>query len=170
MVAHTDIYAIADDRSVASINAFLDEFLPERIDLQFEDWTVRDYPWGPVKAFTDTDEVLVFCCENKHVTKFLLWGDARDHMNVLAMVNFLIDGHVILGVAVPSEHESHIRAVSERLAGFVSDPRVIVGLEVIPPDSVSQQTAKKFAKYYDSLPESDDGSTVRTHDGFLFEA
>jgi len=155
MGEYADIYAIVDERTVKSINALLDEFLPER-QVWEEEWSIREYPYEPFKLFTDVDEVLRYCCEYKHVTQYVRWRHIRTHVPQFAVVNFLIDGHVIFGVSTPSEHLHRVKEISRQLAEFSADSRVILAYETSPPNTV-----KEFAKLYESVPEADDGATVR---------
>ena len=157
-----DIYAIADERSVESIDAFLDEFLPNRRTDWTGWWEVRDHPRSPARTFEEPNEVVAYCVEHTWVVEHVCWegevrwGRRHHHIRELAKAYFLADGQMIFGVATPSQHPTRVEVVARRLSDWCADGRVVVIFETPPPE-----TSKGFTRLYQSLPDHHDGSTVR---------
>jgi hypothetical protein len=133
MPEYADIYALSKHRTVPAITAFLDAFLPSRIE-SADEYEIPQYSEAPTVVYTNAAEVIRHCCENRSEVHAIYWRtDARwEH----AMVFFLADEGLILGVSTPAADASRVDQIAEQLSRHVGSDDVYVTYEDTSPDSI----------------------------------
>ena len=132
MPEYADIYALSERRTTQAITDFLDRFLPSRVQ-SADEYELPQYSDSPIAVFTNASDLIHHCCENPHEVHALYWrSDATPEH---AMVFFLADGGVVLGMSTPAEDSRRVDNIARTLEQFVANEDVIVAYEDTPPAS-----------------------------------
>ena len=126
-----EIYALSKYRSKKILNIFLDEFLPKRVELS-ENYSYPEYEESPEEVFAGLDSIIDKLIADKNSEYSLYWGNSTDSEVKNAMVFFLSDGGMIVGLAVDAEKSE---AMMEHLARVVNARYGYEELEGFLPES-----------------------------------
>lgn len=154
MPEYADIYALGGARTEQSIEAFLDRFLPSRIE-SADEYEIPQYSASPTVVYTNAADLIRHCCKNENEVHTIYWrSDAQPEH---AMVFFLRDGGLIVGVSTPSDDSQRVDRIATDLGGLFDTEEVIVAYEDLPPEST-----KDFTSFFHSLPPYPDETSRRT--------
>jgi hypothetical protein len=109
-----DIYVLANSRSAALVERFLDRFLPDRVPTATE-YEVPQYTERPLIVFSEATELIRLCESRPEFGHAVYW----EHAEVMgepraAHVHFLSDGGLVLGLSTARrERPAQDRLLSE---------------------------------------------------------
>jgi len=153
MPEYADIYALANNRTEQAITDFLDHFLPEHVE-SADEYEIPQYSDSPTVVYTKASDLIRHCCENVNEIHTLYWRS--DYLPEHAMVFFLGDGGLIVGVSTPAEDHRRVDWVASELRRFIETERVIVTYEDLPPES-----ATDFLAFFERPPSNPDDTARR---------
>lgn len=144
-----EVYALATNRTAATANAFLDEFLPKRLSFS-DEYLVPESSDEPTNVFTTTIALMDYLETNPTEAYGLYWNSASDPAPIRqAMLFYTTDCHLILGLAtVPNE----AGRILDRLVRFAGTGIGMLGSESRPPE-----TAVEFCLWSQSTGSTLDG-------------
>ena len=132
MPEYADIYAVSEERTEQAITRFLDCFLPSRIE-SADEYEIPQYAEAPTTVFTEVADLIRHCCSNRSEVHTIYWRS--DSQSEHAMVFFLRDGGLIVGISTPADDARRVDEVACELERFLGSQEVIVTYENLPPDS-----------------------------------
>ena len=132
---YADIYALSKHRTVPAITQFLDSFLPSRIP-SADEYEIPQFSDAPTVVYTNAAELIRHCCENRTVVHAIYWRSAArcEH----AMVFFLADEGLILGISTPADDAPRVDLIADQLSRHVGSDDVYVTYEDTPPESIRE--------------------------------
>lgn len=148
MPEYADIYALARQRTEQAITDFLDHFLPGRVE-SADEYEIPQYSGSPTTVFTNSEDLIRHSCDNPKEVHSVYWRS--NHQSERAMVFFLGDGGLILGVSTPAEDHHRVDWIADELGNFPDAEEVIVTYEDLPPESTEE-----FRSFFQSLPSHPD--------------
>jgi len=98
MAACADIYVLAPSRTKATVKAFLNRFLPDRIETANEYW-IPQHVDTPHTVLHTSAEVISHCCGHSSQAQSLYWRRLGGEGPAYAMAIFTRDGCLILGLS-----------------------------------------------------------------------
>jgi hypothetical protein len=129
-----EAYVLLRNRKYERCKAFLEHFVPARQELA-EDYPVPEFAEEPVKLCRGEDEILRFLAGTRD-SYSIYWSNAVDDAKVKqAMVFFLSDGSMILGLAIHGESEQLAREMLRELVEFSMASLGYVAFDERPPDT-----------------------------------
>ena len=135
MPEYADIYAIGGDRSERAITQFLDTFLPTRVE-SADEYEIPQYSDSPTIVYTKASDLILHCCTNRNEVHAIYWRS--DEPPEHAMVFFLVDGGVILGVSTPAENSERVDQIASKLERHVGSDKAFITYEDTPPESIQE--------------------------------
>ena len=122
-----DVYVLANERSVALVERFLDRFLPHRAPAA-ADYGVPRFSEQPRLVFTDVRDLLRYCEVFPRESYAVYWNSTDPYRDTQAAhVFFLEDGGMILGLSTarvnPEEPErllDVLREFADSSAGYIT--------------------------------------------------
>ena len=135
MPEYADVYAIAGDRTERTITQFLDCFLPSRVE-SADEYEIPQYSDSPTNVYTKATDLILHCCANRNEVHAIYWR-SNEHPEH-AMVFFLADGGMILGVSTPSENFKRVDEIAIKLERFIGSDNVFITHEDTPPESIAE--------------------------------
>ena len=148
MPEYADVYAIGGDRTERAITQFLDCFLPSRVE-SADEYEIPQYSDSPTIVYAKASDLILHCCTNRNEVHAIYWRS--DEQPEHAMVFFLADGGVILGVSTPAENSKRVDQIASRLERYIGSDNVFITYEDTPPESTQE-----FCALLNSLDSSPD--------------
>jgi hypothetical protein len=135
MPEYADVYAIGEDRTERVITQFLDCFLPSRVE-SADEYEIPQYSESPTIVYTKASDLIRHCCTNRNEVHAIYWrcDEPPEH----AMVFFLADGGMILGVSIPAENSKRVDQIASKLERFIGRDNVLITYEDTPPESIQE--------------------------------
>ena len=135
MPEYADVYAIGRERTERAITQFLDFFLPSRVE-SADEYEIPQYSDSPTIVYTKATDLILHCCANPNEVHAIYWrsNEQPEH----AMVFFLADGGMILGVSTPAENSKRVDQIAIKLERYISSDNVFITYEDTPPESISE--------------------------------
>jgi hypothetical protein len=128
-----ELYALGRDRSIKSVRAFLDNYLPEREPCA-DDYPVPESSDSRTLVLQTDNEILTFLADHPNEPYALYWNGAGAS-STQAMLFYTCDGNIIFGLAVEAEYPAdHLRHLSE----FVGAEFAMLGTEERPPSTTPE--------------------------------
>lgn len=128
-----EIYVLCKERSKKLVLNFLDEFLPDRKEVNSE------YPYpqyvGNAENFNDVDKLLNILEENKNESYSLYWENKTESELQNAMVFYTKDMGMIVGLVI---EENECENIFKKLANFVDGDYGYITFESPPPENKSE--------------------------------
>jgi len=135
MPEYADIYAIGGDRTERAITQFLDCFLPSRVE-SADEYEIPQYSDSPTTMYTRASDLIRHCCTNQNEVHTIYWRS--DERPEHAMVFFLADGGVILGVSTPADVSKRVDQIASTLERYIGSDNVFITYEDTPPESIRE--------------------------------
>jgi hypothetical protein len=135
MPGYADIYVLGSVRTEQSVEAFLEHFLPSRIESAGE-YEISQYSESPTVVYTTAFDLIRHCSKNLTEIHAIYWHS--DSQPEHAMVFYLHDGGLIFGVSTPYENSQRVDQIATDLGAFFYTDEVIVTYEALPPASVME--------------------------------
>lgn len=132
---NADIYGVASNRTEETIIRFLDHFLPVRTE-SADAYEVPQYSQSPHTVFTEVIELIRHCCTLLSEVHAIYWRSQE--INEHAMVFFLADGGLILGISTPFGNHQRVKCAATELAQHLGTEELIITYEDLPPASVQE--------------------------------
>ena len=129
-----EMYALCHGRSVKSVAAFLDRFLPYR-SVFSDDFPIPELSENPELILNTESEILTFLEQHPNEPYGLYWNDLNVTSSNQAMAFYTSDGNIILGLA--EETASPAERLKE-LASFVRADVAMLGSEQRPPTTTDE--------------------------------
>jgi len=148
MPEYADIYALASKRTEQVITAFLDHFLPDRVE-SADEYEIPQYSSSPTTIYTKASDIIRHCCDSATEVHAVYWRSESGSEH--AMVFFLRDGGLIFGVSTPAEDHRKVDSITDDLGRFLDTEEVVVTYEDIPPES-----SEDFRSLFQSLQPNPD--------------
>jgi len=131
MPEYSDIYVISNNRSIESINKYLDHFLPNREESAIE-YVYPQFSEKPELITTHVSEILELCVENSNVEYSVYWRSIGGTKPGHAMVFFLNDGYIIFGLSTDASDEVFAKSLLEKLKVFLDSSHGYMTWEAAP--------------------------------------
>ena len=144
MPEYADIYALGNERKPEAVVAFLDRFLPDRIE-SADEYEVPQFSRDPQVIFKTAAELIDHCCEHRDEPHAIYWRSEASSEH--AMVFFLADGTIILGVSTPADDSDRVDNISNEFIRHFGTEEIIVTYEDCPPELETG-----FRELFASLP------------------
>ena len=154
MPEYADVYAIGGDRTEQAITQFLDCFLPSRVE-SADEYEIPQYSDSPAVVYTRAADLIHHCCANRNEVHTIYWRSDEELEH--AMVFFLADGGVILGVSTPAENSKRVDQIANKLERYIGGDNVFITYEDTPPESTHE-----FFALLNSLDSNPDEFARRT--------
>ncbi len=129
-----ELYAVCDARSAAAATAFLDAFLPARVEAAV-DYPVPALSDSPEHTYTDVADLLAALERRGGEEYAVYWNRAGRGDPHQAMLMFTADGGMIAGLATSRPDPG---ALLQELAQTVRGNFAVVVLEQRPPDTLAE--------------------------------
>ena len=118
MPEYSDVYVISRRRDSASVQKFLEHFLPQREE-SADDYEVPQYADEPQTTYERASEVMDHCAANVDEGYGLYWHAIGKSKTEHAMVLYLQDGHVIYGLSTDAADEPYVRQLLTSMKAFL---------------------------------------------------
>ena len=131
MPEYADIYVLAKDRSIRSVELFLDQFLPDRENAA-DEYELPQYADEPEEIYTVPLPVLKQCESNSKLEYRFYWRALNQRKPEHAIIIFLNDGEVVYGLSTDASDEEFVAAVYRRMKEYLETECGFVGYEHCP--------------------------------------
>ena len=131
MPSYSDIYVISEKRDRKSVDAFLNEFLPQR-DETADEYEFPQYSDSAEIIFSSVDDALEKCISERDIDYRFYWRALNDVKPEHAMVFFLADGYVIYGLSTDDAYPKYAFELLLRLQTFLQSNLGYIGHEASP--------------------------------------
>ena len=131
MPGYADIYVLAKDRSVQSVEQFLDTFLPKRAHSAME-YELPQYSDTPEDVYPTPLPVLQRCASDPSL-EYLFYWRAINHSKIEhAMVIFLNDGKVVYGVSTAASDKDFVMMTFDQMQAYLGTTLGFISYEHCP--------------------------------------
>ncbi|MDB5348119.1 MAG: hypothetical protein JWP89_6496 [Schlesneria sp.] len=135
MPEYADVYAIGGERAERAITGFLDCFLPSRAE-SADEYEIPQYSNSPTIVYRKASDLIRHCCTNQEEVHAIYWrsNEQPEH----AMVFFLADGGVILGISTPAGNSERVDEIASDLERYIGSDNIFITYEDTPPESTQE--------------------------------
>jgi hypothetical protein len=133
-----DVYVLANERSVALVEDFLDRFLPHRAPAA-ADYGVPRFSEQPRLVFRDVRNLLLYCEASPRESYAVYWNSTDPYGDTQAAhVFFLEDGGMILGLSTARLNKDEPERLLGVLREFAGSSAGYISCEEPPVDSSTE--------------------------------
>ncbi len=151
MPEYADIYSLHSTRDRATIELFLDGFMPARQEVT-DEYGVPPFSPTPAVSFGSAAELLVYCCDHPQQEHGIYWRSIGGTRPEHGMVFFLQDGSMVLGLSTDSSDQDFVDSLCGHLGKMAGAVASYITHEDLPPG-----TAAEFIGLVRTLPMVDMG-------------
>ena len=132
MPEYSDIYIITEKRDKATVEDFLQHFLPQREE-SADEYEVPQYSEKSEIIFKKAPELVEFCEVNKNIEHSIYWRALGGAKPEHGMVFYLADGNTIFGLSTDAENQQYAKSLPDEMKTFFKVSHGYIGHEA-PPD------------------------------------
>lgn len=131
MPEYSDIYIITGKRDRATVEKFLQHFLPQREE-SADEYTVPQYSDNPEIIFNKAYELVEHCEINSNVDHSIYWRARGGRKPEHGMVFYLEDGNAIYGLSTDAENHRYAKSLLHEMKTFFNVSHGYIGHEASP--------------------------------------
>ena len=131
MPEYSDIYVISSKRDAKTINAFLNEFVPENKQ-SADDFNIPQFSENPTKTFTNVQQLLTFLDDKPNIEYSIYWSSTNNSKPEHAMLFYLKDGNVIYGLSTDASDSEFANELLNKLKIFLKSELGYIAWEACP--------------------------------------
>lgn len=145
MPEYSDIYVISEKRDRKTIEAFLNNFLPEREE-SADEYEVPQYSDNPELMFSEARELIEYCEDHKNIEHAIYWRASGNSKPEHGMVFYLSDGFVVYGLSTDASNQQYAAQLLVELKKYFNTTHGYIGHEASPDvDSYSEFLEQEVA-------------------------